>query len=466
MTPMTLAEVAAAVDGVVDGDPGTVVSAEAFLDSRQPVLGGLFVAVPGERADGHDHAEAAVAAGAAAVLGSRPVGVPAVLVPDPVRGLGALARHVLDRLPGVTVLALTGSQGKTGTKDYLAQVLATAGETVATAGNNNNEIGVPLTVLRTTATTRYLVVEMGARGVGQIDYLCGIARPTVAAVINVGTAHVGEFGSRDLIARAKGEIVEALPVDGVAVLNADDALVAAMAARTSARVLTFGARGEVTWRHLELDDLGRPSFELGCAGGWWPVRLSQIGEHQVPNAAAAAALALGAGVAAARVAEGLCASTPVSRWRMEPHARSDGLLVVNDAYNANPDSMVAALEAVTQIGRRTGRRTVAVLGEMRELGGDERRGHLDVGGVVGSLGVDLLVTIGPTAAVIAEGARSVPSWRGAAIITAGRDEALAWVRDNVTAGDVVLVKASRGAALEHVVDGLLADGRDEGDPTP
>ena len=218
-----------------------------------------------------------------------------MVVADPVAALGRLARHVLDRLDP-TVLALTGSQGKTGTKDYLAAVLAEAGPTVATAGNLNNEYGVPITVLRADPTTAYLVVEMGARGIGHIRYLCEIAPPSVAAVINVGTAHIGEFGSREAIAAAKGEIVEALPADGTAVLNADDALTSAMASRTQARMLTFGESGDVSWRGVELDDLGRPTFEIGYDGSWLPVTLTQTGRHQVVNATAAAAMAVAAGV--------------------------------------------------------------------------------------------------------------------------------------------------------------------------
>ena len=208
MIPMTLAEIAAVVDGEVHGDAALTVTGPAYLDSRDPVDGGLFVAIVGEQVDGHDYV-----AGAHAVLGSRPTAAPTVVVADPVAALGRLARHVLDRLDA-TVLALTGSQGKTGTKDYLAAVLAAAGPTVATAGNLNNEYGVPITVLRADSTTAYLVVEMGARGIGHIAYLCEIAPPSVAAVINVGTAHIGEFGSREAIAAAKGEIVEALPADG------------------------------------------------------------------------------------------------------------------------------------------------------------------------------------------------------------------------------------------------------------
>ncbi|MGH3361308.1 MAG: UDP-N-acetylmuramoyl-tripeptide--D-alanyl-D-alanine ligase [Nocardioides sp.] len=458
---MTLAEIARVVDGTVDGDPATTVLESAFVDSREAVADGLFVAVAGEHVDGHDYAVGAIEAGAAAVLGGRSTGSPTVLVADPVAALGRLARHVVEETRP-RVLALTGSQGKTGTKDYLAHVLEAFGPTVATRGNHNNEIGVPLTILRATPHTSWLVVEMGARGIGHIRYLCELAPPSVAAVINVGTAHLSEFGSREQIAVAKGEIVEALPPTGVAVLNADDELTAAMAGRTEARTLTFGAGGEVSWRGVELDDLGRPSFELGHDGTWTPVRLTQTGAHQVANAAAAAALALAVDLPLDAVAERLSTATAASRWRMELAERSDGLLVLNDAYNANPASMTAALEALVAIGRRRGRRTVAVLGAMLELGPEAERSHREVGAAAASAGVDLLVTVGEVAAAIADGAADVAGWAGTTRRTAGRDEALAVVRENVAAADVVLIKASRGAALEHLAEGLLGTDGERG----
>ncbi len=451
MIPMTLAEIAAVVDGEVHGDAALTVTGPAYLDSRDPVDRGLFVAIVGERVDGHDYV-----AGAHAVLGSRPTSAPTVVVTDPVAALGRLARHVLDRLDA-TVLALTGSQGKTGTKDYLAAVLADAGPTVATAGNLNNEYGVPITVLRADPSTAYLVVEMGARGIGHIAYLCEIAPPSVAAVINVGTAHIGEFGSREAIAAAKGEIVEALPADGAAVLNADDALTSAMASRTEATVLTFGESGDVSWRGVELDDLGRPTFEIGYDGTWLPVTLTQTGRHQVVNAAAAAALSVAAGVPFAAAVATLGTAVPASRWRMEVRERHDGLIVVNDAYNANPASMLAALDALAGIGARSDRRTVAVLGEMLELGADADESHREVGRAAAAAGVDVVVVVGEEARGIAEGLGAA-EWNGTVVPTAGRDEALEWVRKNVAAEDVVLVKASRGVALEVVADELLEGG--------
>ena len=318
--------------------------------------------------------------------------------------LGRLARHVVDRLPEVVVLAMTGSQGKTGTKDYLASVLAEAGPTVATRGNFNNELGVPLTVLRAGLDTRYLVVEMGARGEGHVARLCAIAPPQVAAVLNVGTAHIGEFGSREAIARAKGELVEALGPDGTAVLNADDDLVAAMATRTDATVTTFGsAPADVAVSEITTDELGRQSFELLHRGAGATVHLAQVGAFQWRNAAAAAAMALAAGLDLDTVAYSLGDATSASHWRMELTERPDGVVVLNDAYNANPESMRAALDTLAGIGTRGGRRTVAVLGEMFELGEGAVAAHTGVGTYAAEVGVDVLVAVGSAAGAIARG---------------------------------------------------------------
>ncbi|WP_246210095.1 UDP-N-acetylmuramoyl-tripeptide--D-alanyl-D-alanine ligase [Nocardioides piscis] len=452
---MTLSEIADVVGGTAQGEAS--VTGAAFVDTRTPEPGGLFVAVVGERVDGHDFAEQAVAAGAAAVLGSRATGVPSVVVDDVAAALGVLARYVHDRLAGLTTYALTGSQGKTGTKDYLAAILAGDGPTVATCGNFNNELGVPLTVLRADPETKHLVVEMGARGIGHIAHLCGIAPPDIAAVTNVGTAHIGEFGSREAIAVAKGEIIEALTPAGTAVLNAGDPLVAAMASRTPATVVTFGDGGAVHATEVTSDDLGRRSFDLQWRGSGATVHLTQLGRHQVDNALAAAAMALAAGVDLDSVADGLTEARPESGWRMELGERSDGAVVVNDAYNANPESMAAALDVLRDIGQRSRRRTIAVLGDMFELGGGSVEAHRGVGAYAARLGVDVVLTIGDLAAEMAIGTRDEPGWRGEVVVTAGRDEALTWLRHNVAAADVVLVKASRGAALERVAAALLAD---------
>jgi len=459
MIPMTLPEIAAVVGGTVHDDPGVTVTGAAFLDSRTVEPGGLFVALPGENADGHDYAATAVAGGAAAVLAQRPVGVPAVVASDAALALATLARHVAGRLDGTRVVGLTGSQGKTGTKDLLAQVLATAGPTVATLGSFNNELGMPLTVLRATPETRFLVLEMGARGVGHIRDLCAVARPDVALVLNVGKAHIGEFGSQDAIAQAKGELVEALGVDGVAVLNADDPLVSAMASRTDARVSTYGeaVAADVRIAGLHLDGTGRPAFSLVARDGSAEVTMQLLGEHQASNAAAAAAVALALGLDLDRVAAALSSAGNASRWRMETHERADGVLVVNDAYNANPDSMRAALKTLAALGRGRGARTIAVLGEMRELGASSREEHDAVGRLAVRLDIAQLVVVGEGARPVHLGACLEGSWAEESVFVPDADAATVWLREHVRPGDVVLVKASRAAALERVAAALLEE---------
>lgn len=465
MIPLSLAEIASIAGGEVHADSGVTVTGPAFLDSRRPEPGGLFVAVAGEHVDGHEYAAAAVAGGAAAVLGSRPTEAPTVVVADVEAALHALAAEVLRRLrradPPPRVVAITGSQGKTSAKDMLAAVLTDAAPTVATYQSFNNELGLPLTVLRSDATTRYLVLEMGARGVGHIAALCATAPPDVSVVLNVGLAHVGEFGSQQAIARAKGEIVEALGPDGVAVLNLDDPLVAGMAPRTRGRVRTFG-RGPGAGVRLEavaLDPLGRPSFDLHAGTERVHVQLQLLGEHQATNAAAAAAVALALGLPIATVGASLEQIATLSPWRMELHERADGLVVVNDAYNANPDSMRAALETLAAIGRRTGRRTVAVLGEMRELGASSDEEHREVGRVTARLGIDEVVVVG-------EGARRIADTARAASFCASVSDAAEAVRNNVGGGEVVLVKASRAVGLERLAAALLSDGGEKSGDVP
>ena len=461
MIPMTLPEIAAVVGGTVHDDGGVTVTGPTFHDSRHPEAGGLFVAIAGERVDGHEYAAQVVDEGAAAVLAQRPVGRPAVVVADPYTALAALARHVVGRLPDLRIVSLTGSQGKTSTKDLLAQVLATAGATVATAGSFNNELGMPMTVLRADAGTRFLVLEKGARGVGHIRDLCGVARPYVGLVLNVGKAHVGEFGSQEAIAEAKGELVEELPADGTAVLNADDPLVAAMATRTRATVRTFGesAGADVRVVDLALDSSGCPEFDLVTADGTAHVHLRLLGEHQAGNAAAAAAVALSLGMSLDDVAAALSAATNASRWRMEQHERADGVLVVNDAYNANPDSMRAALKALAAIARGRGpdARSIAVLGEMRELGESSREEHDALGRLAVRLDISQLVVVGESARPIHLGACLEGSWGEESVFVADNDEAVAWLREHLHPGDVVLVKASRAAALERVAEALLEE---------
>jgi UDP-N-acetylmuramoyl-tripeptide--D-alanyl-D-alanine ligase len=461
--PWTLARIARITGGrVADDVPGAqdvVVTGPAFIDSRDVVPGGLFAAFLGAQADGHRYAAGAVEAGAAAVLGSRPVGVPAVVVDDPRAALQELARALLAELDDLTVVGLTGSQGKTTTKDLLAAVLAAAGDTVATQGSFNNELGLPLTVLRAEPATRHLVLEMGARGIGHLRELCTIARPDVALVLNVGKAHIGEFGTQDDIAVAKGELVEALTSDGVAVLNADDARVAAMAARTQGRVTTYGraAGADVRIEDEVLGPDGCPSFRLVHAGESVDVRLQLLGAHQASNAAAAAAVALETGMALDDAVTALADVRSLSRWRMELSERPDGLVVLNDAYNANPDSMAAALQALVAVARGRGSRSVAVLGEMLELGESTAAEHTAVGRLAQDLGVARVVGVGRVAEDVVRGAQESRGEGEEPVSVEDNAAAIAWLRAHAGPGDVVLVKASRGAALDQVAEALLAD---------
>lgn len=466
MREVTTAQLAALAKARLIGDPQAPVGPAVVIDSRRAEPGCLFVALPGERVDGHDFVAAAVAAGAAAVLVARelPVSVPQLVVDDPAAALAVLARGLVDEAmaAGMTSVAVTGSSGKTSTKDLIAQLLAGAGETVAPVGSQNNEIGVPLTATRVAPGTRFLVSEFGARGLGHISWLCTVVPPQIGVVLNVGQAHLGEFGSQAAIAQAKGELVEALPAQGWAVLNAADPLVAGMAGRTSARLASFGAAdglGELrVWaEQVNLDELSRPSFELhadGLVEGVAPVSLLVSGAHQVDNALAAAAVAVLVGIDLSQVAEALGQAQAQSRWRMELTTRADGLLVVNDAYNANPDSMAAALESLARL-RRPGGRLLAVLGDMLELGEESASHHRRVGQLASELGIDHLIVIGDHAEELAAGARV----GGVGVSMApDRVAAFATATDWLGPNDVVLVKASRGLALETVAQ-ALAEGR-------
>ncbi|GIE96884.1 UDP-N-acetylmuramoyl-tripeptide--D-alanyl-D-alanine ligase [Paractinoplanes rishiriensis] len=454
MIPITLGEIAGITGGtLVNAEPSLSVTGPVEYDSRRIRPGGLFVAFEGEKVDGHAYAGPAVQAGAAAVLSTRDTGQPGVVVAEPLAALAALARALVERLPDLTIVGLTGSSGKTTTKDYLGQLLSRLGPTIAPAGSLNNELGFPYTVLQATEQTRYLVLEMGARGIGHISYLTGIARPRVGLVLNVGAAHLGEFGSVEGTARAKGELVEALPADGVAVLNADDPLVSAMASRTSARVLLTGESPAAAVRATDvtLDEAGRASYRLHFDGKIGNVRLGVAGRHQVANTLAAAGVALALGLGFEDVADALGAVGIASSRRMDVFARPDGVIVIDDSYNANPSSTAAALHALAAMA--SSRRRVAVLGYMAELGDHERAGHEEVGRLAAELGVDRLVAVAENARPILDGANGVDGWTGEAIFADDQATAIEIVQSDLHAGDVVLVKGSRYRTWD-VVDAL------------
>ncbi len=455
MIPLSLAEIAQITGGRLAGSPDIEVTGAVEFDSRKVGPGGLFVAIAGERVDGHDFARAALDAGAVALLATREVDAPAVLVDDPLIALAKLARAVADRLPELTIVGVTGSSGKTSTKDLIAHVLRRLGETVAPPGSFNNELGHPYTVLRADAGTRYLVLEKGARGLGHVQWLTDVAPPRIGVVLNVGTAHVGEFGGLDVTAKAKGELVEALPADGLAVLNADDPRVRAMRERSVARVVLVGLADDADVRaeSVDLDPAGRASFTLVTPGGSTKVQLGIHGEHQVGNALAAAAVALELGMPPEDVAAALGDFRPASRHRMEVTERADGVTVIDDAYNANPDSVRVALKALKAMS--AGRRSWAVLGQMNELGEQSRAEHDAIGRLVVRLDVDRLVVIGEVAAPIHAGAVLEGSWGEESVHVPDTDAATRLLREQLRPGDVVLVKASRSAQLERITEALL-----------
>jgi UDP-N-acetylmuramoyl-tripeptide--D-alanyl-D-alanine ligase len=497
MIDLTVARIAEIVGGTLaDISPQDAaalrVTGTVEFDSRAVGPGGLFLALPGARSDGHDHAAAAAAAGAVAVLAARPVGVPAIVVaPEGASGsragvlehdpdgsgaavlaaLAQLARAVADELVagGLTIIGITGSSGKTSTKDLVAAVLAPLGEVVAPPGSFNNELGHPWTVLRATRRTDFLVLEMSARHPGNIAALAQIAPPAIGVVLNVGTAHLGEFGSRDAIARTKSELPQSVPSSGVVVLNADDPAVAAMAGVTAARVVWVGRAGPPTpdvWADdVSLDELARPRFTLHARGAATEVRLGVHGDHQVTNALCAAAVALECGAGPEQVADALAGAGPVSRHRMQVTTRADGVTVIDDAYNANPDSMRAGLQALARIahggGARAGakRTSWAVLGEMAELGEDAITEHERIGRLAVRLDVSRLVVVGNGRSISAmhHGAVLEGGWGAGAVSVADPDAALALVRAEVRPGDVVLVKASNAAGLGALADALARD---------
>jgi UDP-N-acetylmuramoyl-tripeptide--D-alanyl-D-alanine ligase len=472
MIAFTAAEIAEITDGRLAADPN-ITPLSVVTDSREASGGSLYVAKPGETADGHDFIGAAFGRGAVLALVERDAAddsgqaYPCIVVKDAVLAMGALAAEAVRRIrsrrdaegAAFTVIGITGSAGKTTTKDLLAGILAGEDKTVAPRGSYNGEVGVPLTVFEADFATRYLVIEMGATGVGHIRYLADMVRPEIGVVLGIGTAHSGEFGGVDNIAVAKGELLEALPASGTAVINLDDPRVAAMKSRTKANVLGFsalaadeGRAAGVTAAHVETTRAGNPEFELFLpdAPAGLHVRSRLIGAHHVSNLLAAAGAAYAAGVEGHRIAESLSAQTAASRWRMERTERDDGVTIINDAYNANPESMRAALRTLADLGR--GRRTWAVLGAMLELGPDTIREHTAVGTQVVRLNISRLVVVGREARSLYISAIQEGSWGDECIFTETVDEAFDLLEQELEAGDLVLFKSSNSVGLRHLGD--------------
>ena len=464
MIPFRLDELARLLGGelVLPAGVGadTVVDGGVETDSRLVVPGSIFFALPGEETDGHLFAPAAVEAGAVLVITREVLDLAAaqLVVTDGLEALGALAREVVARVRAggdLRVVGVTGSNGKTTTKNLLRAILSAEAETVAPRDSFNNQVGAPISMLRIDHATRYLVVEMGASGAGKIARLVSIARPDIGVVLKVGLAHAGGFGGIDATEEAKAEMVVDLPSDAVAILNADDYRVARMAERTAARVVTFGHTSTAGIRAEDVEaTVEGTRFTLVVDEVRRPVQLRILGEHHVMNALAALSVARELGIDLDRAIAAVEAVPRAERWRMELIERPDGVTIINDAYNASPDSVAAALKTLAQIARPEGRRTLAVLGEMAELGEFAQEEHDRIGRLAVRLDIRQLVVVGDAARHIHAAAGLEGSWDGESVLVADADAAYDVLRDDLRPGDIVLVKSSNSAGLRHLGDRL------------
>lgn len=460
MIELTLAEIAEALGGDLRApDPATTIAGSVQTDSRLVAPGSIFFALPGEVTDGHLFAAGAVDRGAALLVVERPLDIdaPQLVVADGVVALADLARLVVARVRAagtLRVAAVTGSNGKTTTKNLLRAILEAEGPTVAPQGSFNNHVGAPISMLQVDDATEYLVVEMGASHLGEIARLVSIVTPDVGIVLKVGLAHAGEFGGIDAVQRAKSEMVTDLPDTAVAVLNRDDGRVAAMAEQTAARVVWFGLHPESDLRATDVSvSAGGTAFALEVDGARHPVRLRILGEHHVSNALAALAVAREFGVPVERAILAIGAVPRAERWRMELLDPGTGVVVINDAYNASPDSTAAALKTLAQIVQ-AGQRSVAVLGEMAELGEFAQEEHDRIGRLAVRLNIGKLIVVGERARHIHLAAGLEGSWDGESVLVPDVEAAYDLLRDELRDGDVVLVKSSKSAGLRVLGDRL------------
>ena len=461
MINLSVRQIAAAVDGVVHGDAEVMVTGSVETDSRLVGVGSLFVAKPGEITDGHEFVSAASAAGAVAALVERKLdnaNLTQIVVKDSVIALGALAKFVLSEIrktSDLKVIGVTGSNGKTTTKNMLNAILSAAAETIAPIESYNNEVGAPYSILQTTSKTKFLVVELGAGGLGSIDYLTKIAQPDIGVILKVGLAHVGEFGGIETTAKIKSELAKAMPKSSTLILNADDGYVVDMAELPSAQKIWFGTSSDANYQATDQKvSINGTSFNLHWPDGQVSeISLQILGEHHVMNALAAASVADHLQIPRGEIVRALEAMPLAERWRMQVLNRPDGVTIINDAYNASPDSMRAALQTLATLGRQ-GHRTIAVLGEMAELGSESVSQHDEIGRLVVRLNIDQLFVVGQGAKLIHLGAMQEGSWDGESKFVDSIDEALQLVRGLLGSGDIVLVKSSKSANLRFLGDAL------------
>jgi len=444
MITLTAGEIGLLLGGEIHCDKDLLVSKAPVFDSRKATPGCIFLALKGEVADGHDFAADAYRAGAMFSLTTRRIDGPCIVVEDVLEALSILATFVRKRLTNLKVIGITGSQGKTSTKDLLTHMLSNVGPTVSPAGSFNNDLGLPITLLECDEETKYCILEMGARHQGDIARLCSIAQPNIGVVLTVGTAHLGEFGSVEAIAETKSELIQTLQPDGIAVLGSYDKYTPAMSSLHLGRVINFGSGCEVRAAEIEIRE-GRPHFDLVTPTGRDAVGMRLVGEHHIANALAAAAVGTALDLPIEIIASSLSTAENSSKWRMEVRDLF-GLLLINDSYNANPESMAAALRSLVLFAQERGGESWAFLGKMHELGESSAQRHAAIGTLAQEIGIDHLVAIGAPEYGVSNGQMITHHY-------ASIDECLS-MTDHFSAGDVILVKASRSEGFEILAQKL------------
>jgi UDP-N-acetylmuramoyl-tripeptide--D-alanyl-D-alanine ligase len=449
MIALTLAQIATIVGGKTYGDSSQVITSAPVFDSRDAVKGSLFLALVGENSDGHDFTENAQSHGASGFMTTREVKGNGVIVTDVLLAVRALAAYVRNELPDLKVIAITGSSGKTTTKDLLASILSSRAQCVSTKASFNNELGAPITLLECTPETKYCILEMGARHLGDIAALCEMAKPDVGVVLRVGTAHLGEFGSVEKIAQTKGELIQSLAPDAIAVLGTYDTHTKSMKSHHTGKIIYFGedSHDDVRAADVEMRE-ARAHFDLVTPEGRDAVGMRLIGAHQVSNALAAAAVCTALEVPIEVIASGLSTADSASKWRMQID-EVDDLLIINDSYNANPESMKAALDSLVLFAQERGGASWAFLGQMHELGPQSNALHASVAAHAHELGIDHLVSVGTRA--FADG---IPAMSPTTLHYCEDIEQALSLVSHCAPGDVVLVKASRSEHFEMLSRGL------------
>ncbi|MFM7542220.1 MAG: UDP-N-acetylmuramoyl-tripeptide--D-alanyl-D-alanine ligase [Actinomycetales bacterium] len=442
MIPMKVSEIAEIMEGTYSGSAEKIIEGDFEFDSREIQPGKVFIALPGETRDGHEFIADAFSRGASLAITTKPVPEDHIRVPDVLAAVSKFAKYLRSNLGQLKVIGITGSQGKTTTKDLLAAVLASAGKTIAPIGSYNNDIGVPITLLRSDANTKFCILEMGARHQGDIARLTELAQPDIGIVLKVGVAHLGEFGSRENIARTKGELIRGLRSGATAVLGTYDEFTPKIADGLALKVLHFGEGVDCDVRAADIEIKGGyASFDLVAESGRERIELQILGEHQIANALAAATAALALNLDIKNVAEQLSQNTSMSKWRMELH-KFGSVTLINDSYNSNPESCKAAIQTLRQLSQESGGRSWAFLGKMHELGAESSSLHREVGEFAVSAEIDNLIAIGDTAFLTGVTAEqtfvsSLSDWK----------EAITFF-DDIEPGDVILIKGSRAEALD------------------